>query len=162
MSPTLLSSVALVLGAAGLFFALTAHRRMTSARRALLMLQGTYEGKTLVEAVSTYVAEVQRLDGELSELNVRQEELFALLGRSARNLGVVRFDAFEDMGGKMSFSVALLDDHANGVVITSINARTDSRSYAKALRGGVSDYSLSQEEQQAISEALGRTTRVRR
>lgn len=162
MSPNVLAIVALVLGAAGLFLALTAHRRMTAARKALLMLQGTHEGKTLVEAVSTYMQEIRRLEGELDQLNGRTEELFALLGRSARNLGVVRYDAFEDMGGKMSFSVALLDDHANGVVVTSINARTESRSYAKAVAGGSSDYSLSQEEQQAVAEALGRKTRVRR
>ena len=71
-----------------------------------------------------------------------------------QHVGVVRFDAFEDMGGRLSFSAALLDDRGDGVVITSINGRQDTRCYAKQVRGGTSIHNLSEEEEQAIREAL--------
>ncbi len=67
----------------------------------------------------------------------------------------MRFDAFEDMGGRLSFSAALLDGRGDGVVITSINGRQESRSYAKPVARGASVHNLSDEEQQAIQEALG-------
>jgi hypothetical protein len=68
----------------------------------------------------------------------------------------VRYDAFGDMGGRLSFTAALLDDSGDGLVITSINGRTESRAYAKGVKDGRSDQSLSPEETQAIALALGR------
>ena len=73
-----------------------------------------------------------------------------------RRVAVVRYDAFEDVGGRLSFSCALLDDHANGVVVTSINGRQDTRVYAKPVTGGKSGYNLSIEEEEAIRQALAR------
>ena len=70
-----------------------------------------------------------------------------------RHLSVVRYDAFTDMGGKLSWSVALLDDHGNGVVLTSIHGRSDSRTYAKAIAGWVCEQPLSPEEQDAVTHA---------
>ena len=142
--------------------ALMSHRRISVMRRSLLLLQGKFDGKTLLDAVATYVGEVQGLERNLEAVAKRQEELFATLGRSARNLGVTRYDAFDDMGGRLSFSAALLDDHGNGVVITSINGRTESRAYAKVIEGGDSEHNLSPEEKGAISEALGGRQKVRR
>lgn len=85
-----------------------------------------------------------------------------MLAKSARNVGVTRYDAFEDMGGQMSFSAALLDDQGNGIVVTAINGRTEARTYAKMVEGGESDFTLSPEERQAITEALARPARLRR
>ena len=64
---------------------------------------------------------------------LRQEvaALRAETGDALRHLAVVRYDAFGDMGGHLSWSLALLDDAGNGVVLTSIHGRTDARTYAK-------------------------------
>jgi hypothetical protein len=75
------------------------------------------------------------------------------LSDALRHVAVVRYDAFGDMGGRLSFSAALLDDAGDGLVLTSINGRTETRSYAKGVKAGESDHSLSPEEQQAISYA---------
>jgi hypothetical protein len=158
---TLYDLVALSLGALALILAVAANLRLSSQRRSLAMLKGNSDGQTLLDVTSSFVGEVRGFEQKLKAQAKRQEELFALLGRSARNLGVVRYDAFEDMGGRMSFSAALLDDHGNGMVITSINARTESRAYAKSVRGGSSDHNLSTEEQQAIAEALGTKQKVK-
>jgi uncharacterized protein DUF4446 len=72
-----------------------------------------------------------------------------------RHVAVVRYDAFGDMGGRLSFSAALYDDHGDGLVISSINGRSETRTYAKALVGRQSDHTLSPEEKEAI-EAAGK------
>ncbi|MGH8866921.1 MAG: DUF4446 family protein [Actinomycetes bacterium] len=71
-----------------------------------------------------------------------------------RRVAVVRFDAFPDISGMLSFSAALLDDAGHGLVLTSIHGRNEARTYAKALHGGVSSQPLSPEEQEAIEEAF--------
>ena len=73
------------------------------------------------------------------------------------HVGVVRFDAFEDMGGRLSFSAALLDGNGDGLIITSINGRQDTRTYAKRVRNGTSSRNLSDEERHAIRLALSGT-----
>jgi hypothetical protein len=78
---------------------------------------------------------------------------------SIRRMGLVRYDAFEDMAGHLSFSAALLDDGGNGIVITSINGRQDTRCYAKPVDAGHSEYNLSVEEEEAIRQALAPPSR---
>ena len=70
-----------------------------------------------------------------------------------RHLAVVRYDAFGDMGGHLSWSLALLDDGGNGVVLTSIHGRSDARTYAKSVAGWTSEQQLSPEESEAIEAA---------
>ena len=65
----------------------------------------------------------------------------------------MRYDAFGDMGGRLSFSAALFDDKGDGLVLSSINGRSETRTYAKALSGFTSDQRLSPEEQDAIAQA---------
>lgn len=70
-----------------------------------------------------------------------------------RHLAVVRFDAFGDMGGHLSWSLALLDDGGHGVLLTSIHGRSEARTYAKSVTGWTSDQQLSPEELEAIQRA---------
>ena len=79
--------------------------------------------------------------------------LRADLGQALRHVAVVRYDAFGDMGGRLSFSAAVIDDHGDGLVISSIHARGESRTYAKGVVGGTSDATLTPEEQQALAAA---------
>jgi hypothetical protein len=74
-------------------------------------------------------------------------------------IGVVRFDAFADVGGKLSTAAALLDEHGNGVVFTSMHGRDTARSYIKQVRGGVGVVALSPEEQDAVDRAAGNRAR---
>jgi hypothetical protein len=73
--------------------------------------------------------------------------------RALRHVSVVRYDAFGDMGGRLSFSAAVFDAQGDGFVISSINGRSETRTYAKALTGYESDHTLSPEELQAIRDA---------
>ncbi len=67
---------------------------------------------------------------------------------------MVRYDAFGDLAGALSFSAALLDDAGNGLVLSSINGRSETRTYAKGVTAGTSDVPLSPEEHEAIAEAF--------
>jgi hypothetical protein len=91
-------------------------------------------------------ADVTRLRADVAaaEDDVRQ---------SLRNVAVVRYDAFGDMGGRLSFSAAIVDDEGDGIVISSIHARGESRTYAKGIVGGRSSITLTPEEQQALASA---------
>lgn len=159
---TALLAAAAVIALVSLAVSVTSINRLTAMRRSLALLQGKQGTQSLLEVVTEYVGRVEGFEQRLKSQAKRQEELFALLGRSARNLGMVRYDAFDDMGGKMSFSAAWLDDLGNGVVLTSINARAESRAYAKPIRAGTSEHNLSAEEQRAIADALSPGQKVKR
>jgi hypothetical protein len=72
-----------------------------------------------------------------------------------RFIGLVRYDAFDDIGGDQSFSLAVYDDDGNGAVLTSQVGRADSRIFGKELRNGQSKLGLSDEEAEAIARAVG-------
>ena len=74
-------------------------------------------------------------------------------GDALRHLAVVRYDAFGDMGGHLSWSLALLDDGGHGVVVTSIHGRSEARTYAKNISGWTCEQLLSPEEEEAITHA---------
>ncbi len=82
-----------------------------------------------------------------------QEVAGGLDPRAIRNVAVMRYDAFRDMGGLMSFSLALLDASGDGVVLSSINAHSETRTYAKVIHGGDSTQTLSPEERQVLARA---------
>lgn len=85
-----------------------------------------------------------------------RREVAALRSEAAgalRHLAVVRYDAFDEMGGRLSWSLALLDDAGDGVVLTSIRGRNEARTYAKSVAGWSSDQELSPEENEAVAHA---------
>lgn len=92
--------------------------------------------------------------GAIAQLQEGQRRLAEAQLGFVQRTGLVRYNAFDDMGGQLSFSVALLDAYGSGVVITSINGRQDTRCYAKPVAGGTSQHNLTTEEQQAIEHAM--------
>jgi hypothetical protein len=76
-----------------------------------------------------------------------------MIATAKRHCGIVRFDAFEDVGGEQSFSLALYDDRGDGAVLSSIVGRREHRVFGKPLTKGTSPYGLSAEETRAIESA---------
>lgn len=70
-----------------------------------------------------------------------------------QGMGFLRYDAFDDIRGQQSYSLCLMDAHENGLIITNIAGRTDSRAYAKQIRAGRCEVALSDEEKEAIEKA---------
>ena len=71
-----------------------------------------------------------------------------------KRLGLVRFNPFNETGGDSSFSLGLVDDNLNGVVITGLHARERTRVYVKPIKEGVSKYELSKEEVKVIKQVI--------
>lgn len=130
-------------------------------KRQYAVLSAADGRSSFVEVVARKAEEVEALREDVErladELRSTQRELHMAL----RHVGVVRYDAFGDMGGRMSFSVAMVDDHGNGFVLTSVHARSESRSYVKQLRGGMAEVNLSPEESSAVADAVASIPRGR-
>ena len=101
-----------------------------------------------------HAAQIQRLEQAARVLNGTDKKQQVQIEGSVRHISLLRYDAFEDVGGRLSFSCAMLDDHATGVVLTSINGRQETRVYAKPIAEGTSTYNLSVEESEAIRQAM--------
>jgi hypothetical protein len=144
----------------GLITGIVANFRVRRLRRGMQLLDGPSGPESILDALNRGSAETQALRNELArakgELDIARNELADAL----RHVAVVRYDAFGDMGGRMSFTAALLDDSGDGLVITSINGRTEARAYAKGVKQGTSDQTLSPEEAEAIALALGRRVKA--
>jgi hypothetical protein len=97
---------------------------------------------------------IERLEQAVRVLNGTDKHQQGLIEGSMRHVALLRYDAFEDVGGRLSFSCAMLDDRASGVVLTSINGRQETRVYAKPVTDGTSAYNLSIEETEAIRQAM--------
>lgn len=144
-----------VLGALALLVAIAAWVRLSRMKRDYSVLQGA-DGDTtsFIEAVARKSAEVTALRQDVARVSARLDQTRADVADAIRHVAVVRFDAFGDMGGRLSFAVALLDDAGDGLVVSSINGRSETRTYAKGIKNGAADHTLSPEEEQAIGFAL--------
>ena len=106
------------------------------------------------DAVGALIGKIERLEQAVRALNgTDRRQQFQIEG-SVRRVALLRYDAFEDVGGRLSFSCAMLDEHGTGVVLTSINGRQETRVYAKPVTAGTSTYNLSAEEEEAIRQAM--------
>jgi hypothetical protein len=110
-------------------------------------------GDNLEKMLYDHLRERMRMEEEIEALRNRTKDLERRVAENKGHLGLVRFDAFEDVSGNQSFALALYDDQGNGAVLNSIVGRADCRVYCKPLLNGRSERDLSQEEQRAIREA---------
>ena len=146
--------VAVAVAVLALVVAVVALVSMRRMRRELVLLQADGDAPTFVEAVGRQTEQVRALRGEVDDLSALLARTRTELADAIRHVSVVRYDAFGDMGGRLSFSAAMLDDGGDGLVLTAIHGRSETRSYIKGVKAGQSDASLSPEEQQAITFAL--------
>jgi hypothetical protein len=148
--------VALAAGAVAvlaLVVAIGAQLRLSRVRRGLRVLRGHSGEGDVLEVATRHAAEVSLLREQVEQQQAALDQARADLAVSLRHVAVVRFDAFGDMGGRLSFSAALLDDAGDGLVLTSIHGRGETRSYAKGLAAGQAEHTLSPEEEQAVGAA---------
>jgi len=129
----------LTLGAATVAAALVIWAVSLSSR--LRRLEQVFKGESEPEAEA-----LRPVMHRLSEMTEAQ-------ALNLRRVGLSRYDAFGDASGNVSFSVALLNERSDGVMITCLNGRTESRTYAKEIVAGTSDQALSDDERQAVDRA---------
>ncbi len=124
-------------------------------KRYQLFMQGD-NAKNLEGILMDCMAAAKEQNRTTISLERQLTELIELSKTNLRNIGVVRFCAFTEVGSDLSFAIALTDDSGRGVVISSLFGREDNRIYAKPLENGKSTYRLSAEEEQAIRKAMGK------
>ena len=149
---TTLALAAVVVALLALALALAAQLRLAAVRRDFAALGD--DGVTdIARVAATQNHRIDRLSAEVTRLREDVATAEDDVRQSLRNVAVVRYDAFGDMGGRLSFSAAIVDDLGDGIVISSIHARGESRTYAKGVVGGTSSITLTPEEQQALASA---------
>ena len=121
--------------------------RLTGLARGL---EGQNLEQVLVAHFDTVAAVEQRMDTLEQAIAVLQAKIPFCLQR----VDLIRYDAFEDVGGEQSFSAALLDARGDGIILTSVYNRMDVRVYAKAVQNGRASHPLSSEEQRVLGEIL--------
>lgn len=176
---------ALVLGYLALVGSWLALRTLAKLRRSTAVLShGTDSRESVLEAIERHIEAVGIVSGKVDRLRTevadarteaaeareeaaraRAEQLelgedvdgmLADTARGLRNVALVRFDASDDMTGRLSFALALLDDDGDGVAVTSMSCGTETRLYAKGVSDGVGEPELTVDEQRAVDAALSR------
>lgn len=120
------------------------------------MMTGVDDSANLESMLLAHIDETRSVANENEKLKEENRRIEALLKTALTRVGVVRFCAFENMGSDLSYAVAMLDSYNNGVVMSSLFGREDSRSYVKPIENGTSTYALTKEEQQALQEAMNK------
>jgi len=143
-----LTALVILLLIGGLILAL----RLRRLNRRLTALTGGVEAGSLEQVLAAHLETVQQTIRRMEALEQAVGVLQAQMPSCLRFANLVRYDAFEDVGGEQSFSLALLDANGDGVVLTSVYSRMDVRVYAKAIHNGRSSHALSKEEERALRE----------
>ncbi len=110
--------------------------------------------ENLEEIITSIVGKIKALETGQAVARAYSEQLEETLSHAVQKVGLIRFDSQADEGGNLSFSLAILDDHLTGIVITSLYGRTSNRVYSKRINQGNSESNLSDEERDAMFQAI--------
>jgi hypothetical protein len=153
MTNTTLLSIAIALGIVSLGLAIV----NLWQTRSLNQLKNTFfsggKAGSFEELLHSIARHIQILEKDQSEALTKIQSLEHTITFAIQKIGVVRFNPFDDGGGNFSFSVALLDGHNSGLVITSMHGREQNRIYTKRIDNGKSESQLTAEETQAVQAA---------
>lgn len=111
-------------------------------------------GKNLEEDLETYMYRVNKVEKQNAEITNQIDLMDKDLRKCIQKVGIVRYNAFKDVGSDLSFALALLNEQNNGIVLNGIYSRDMSNIYAKPIENGKSKYVVSEEEAQAIQKAM--------
>lgn len=132
-------------------------RRVRQLDQRLAGLTRGREGDSLEQVLRQTLDRVDSVSRQVVELDGRTTGLEVRGRKALQRVGVVRYNPFEDTGGNQSFAIAVLDADDDGLILSSLHARSGTRVYAKSLTRGSTDLALSDEETEALR--LARTAR---
>jgi hypothetical protein len=120
------------------------------------LMRGTdgASGASLHDLLAGNASAVERASERMAEMEAMHGMIEQRTRRSLQHIGLVRFNPFEDTGSDQSFAIALLDDRRDGIVVSSLHGRANTRIFAKPVADGTSSHNLSDEEAQAIRIAI--------
>ena len=131
--------------------------RIGRAVRTYRELVRDQDGGTLHDRLVGSAEQAVRATERMNEMEAMHGVIDRRSQRSLQHIGLVRFNPFEDTGSDQSFAIALLDDQRDGIVISSLHGRANTRVFAKPVADGGSPHNLSDEETEAIRIAVDGT-----
>jgi len=133
---------------------LLAYRRMTGRLRRLSHLLRLADRGSLDEMVNALSRNIEETNRRLDDVAAWQRAADETLAGCARTPVMLRFRAFDGVGGDLSYSCAILDGKGDGVILTALHSQNASFSYGKPVESGRSVYQFSTEEQEAVGRAM--------
>lgn len=110
-------------------------------------------GNNIDEMLKSYIKEVEDVKENQKDIKLHFDKIEENLNICVQKIGLVRYSAFKDTGSDLSFTLALLNQYNDGIVLNGIYSREMSNIYAKPISKGTSTYTLSEEEKEAINRA---------
>lgn len=136
-----------------LLAALILYRQSRLHKRLNSMFAGLDNNDNIADTLERYFTYVKSTKDKLDSLNHSYQHLSKIAAASLQKTAIVRFNPFKHTGGDQSFALAILDNHDNGFILTSIHSREGTRMYIKPISYGASDHTLSKEERSALETA---------
>ena len=112
------------------------------------------DAESLEEVIVKYLDKIDKLEEENNERKKQINNITENLLITYQKIGIVKYDAFNEMGGKLSFSLALLDKQNNGFILNAMHSREGCYTYVKEIIDGNSYIALGEEEKKALDMAL--------
>jgi hypothetical protein len=133
--------------------------RLSRLERVMARIRSAASLSAAEEMLARQADDLGELQARVSDVALRVDHVTRLLAGCVQHVGIVRYDAFDDVGGRQSFSLAMLDGQRSGVVVSGIYSRSEVRLYAKQVDQGRASLALTAEESSAVSQALGAAPR---
>ena len=117
------------------------------------------KGKNAKSLEETLIKRLDQIDSLVASNNANEaniKKIFENLKFTFQKIGLVKYDAFNEMGGKLSFSLALLSESDNGFVLNAVHSREGCYTYIKEIIDGNSVLTLAEEEKEALEIAKGK------
>lgn len=148
----------IVLVIALLVYCVILHIRLGSLKKKYDFFMQGENGASLERKLSVEVSEIRDAAKGLESMMTEQAAIRNIQSNTIQKIGFIKYNAFENIGNDLSFALTLLDGNNNGICISSIYGRNESRIFSKPIVKGKSLVSLSQEELESLNEALGERT----
>ncbi|WP_027626060.1 DUF4446 family protein [Clostridium lundense] len=120
------------------------------------LMRGT-DNKSIEELVTMHLDKIDKASEQTEYMMELYKSLNNRVDTCVQRVSIVRYRAFEDVGSDLSYSIALLDNKNNGVILTGIYGRNESTTYAKPIDKGLSRYELSDEEKYVLEDAMNKS-----
>jgi hypothetical protein len=155
--PEIIAILALIVAAVAATGLVLVYRSLQRYRRNQYVIMGSRGSVDIVEHVSAVDDKLTNMRLALEDLTLAARDHDMRIDGSLSRVGIVRFDAYHDLGGRQSTAVAFLNASSDGVVITTVVSRDFARMYVKLIKDGQGDIPLAPEEADAVSQARGST-----
>ena len=110
--------------------------------------------ENLADAIEENFQQMERLEISHQKMSLKMESALHGITSTFHKIGIVKYDAFNQMGGKLSFCLALLDENNNGFILNSVHSTEGCYSYTKEIQNGICEISLGNEEEKALNMAM--------